>query len=152
MKKIFTILIAVFIFSSVHSQKLEKENVPAPVIKQFESLFPKVKNSKWELDFENYQVDFTEGKVEKSVWFDKDGKWIKKTTILISSQLPATVKEVLIKSIGGSFSDYTYDYIEKIEAPNVENKYKIIIKKNKEPLDFLISEKGQILEKEDEEH
>ncbi len=154
MKKIYSFLVLSFIFSFAYSQKIEKENVPSLVIKQFESMYQNVKNSKWELDFENYQVDFIENKEEKSVWYDKDGMWLKKSTLIMSTSLPLCVKDTLMKQVGkGLFSNYKYDYIEKIETPNAENLYKIKIKNNKETLLFLISETGKVSdEDEDDEH
>ena len=114
-------------------------------------MFAEAKKAKWEMDFENYQVDFFLKKVENTALFRKDGTWLKTVAIIVSNDLPKSVKDALSKELGGLLANYTYEIIEKISVPIVGDSYKVTVKKNEELSVILITEKGEIIKAEGNE-
>ncbi|MGZ4034366.1 MAG: hypothetical protein ACXVP4_05840, partial [Bacteroidia bacterium] len=78
MKKIIlSFSLAVLFFNTSFSQKISKDNIPASVSDAFKAKFSIAEKTEWEMDYDNYQADFTVGNADFSATFDKDGKWLK---------------------------------------------------------------------------
>ncbi len=82
MKKILFFLASVVCYSSINAQKISSENVPAAVVAAFKTKFSIAEKATWEIDYDNYEADFTVGKSYFSATFDKDGKWLGTETFL----------------------------------------------------------------------
>ena len=142
MKKLILILSAAFIGSNVNAQKISAENVPAPVSAAFKAKFSIAGETKWEMDYDNYEADFVVGKADFSAQFDKDGKWIQTESFLKPSELPKAIKDVLTKKYG-ELSAFKID-----EAKKVENEktvfYALQIVKGEVNYNVEMDEKGNI--------
>lgn len=115
MKKSLLFFVTVISISSVFAQKIAVDNVPASVITAFKAKFSIAEKITWELDYDNYEADFTVGKNDFSSKFDKDGKWLETVTYLKPSELPKEIKEALSKKYGEILSAYKIDDAKKIE-------------------------------------
>ena len=76
---------AILICNTSFSQKVSKENVPAAVIETFKARFSIADKTEWEMDYDNYQSNFTIGNADFSATFDKDGKWLKTESFIKAS-------------------------------------------------------------------
>lgn len=115
MKKLVLFFATILLTSSAIAQKISVDNVPAAVITAFKAKFSIAEKTTWELDYDNYEADFTVGKTDFSSKFDKDGKWLETTTYLKPSELPKEIKEALSKKYGEILSAYKIDDAKKIE-------------------------------------
>ena len=115
MKKILFFFIAFLSYTFVQAQKISADNVPPAVITAFKAKFSIAEKTTWELDYDNYEADFTVGKIDFSSKFDKEGKWLETTTYLKPSELPKEIKEALSKKYGEILSAYKIDDAQKIE-------------------------------------
>lgn len=115
MKKLLLFFATTISISSAIAQKISTDNVPATVISAFKAKFSIAEKTTWELDYDNYEADFTVGKTDFSSKFDKDGKWLETTTYLKPSELPKEIKEALSKKYGEILSAYKIDDAKKIE-------------------------------------
>jgi len=139
---LLSILCSYFSFA----QKIEKKDVPIAVIESFESYFPKAKNPKWELDFENYQVDFVLNKVENTVLYNKEGKLLEQSTIIKASEVPKLIRDSLSTVLGKSFSSTSFDEIKKVVIAEKESFYIFVIGNGQEgTVYYKMSEKGILI-------
>ncbi len=146
MKKL-TLLSISFVFAiSAYSQKLSKENVPATVKSTFAAKFPKATAESWEIDFENYEVEFKLDKTEMGATFDKDGVWMETETPIKSSALPKLVKEAIKKEFG-ELTELKLTDCEKVESKEKVT-YELVVAKGENKYELVISESGEILKKE----
>lgn len=115
MRKLLLFFATIISISSAVAQKISADNVPAAVITAFKAKFSIAEKTTWELDYDNYEADFTVGKTDFSSKFDKDGKWLETTTYLKPSELPKEIKEALSKQYGEILSAYKIEDAKKIE-------------------------------------
>lgn len=115
MKKLLLFFATTLLISSAFAQKISIDNVPTAVISAFKAKFSIAEKTTWELDYDNYEADFTVGKINFSSKFDKDGKWLETITYLKPSELPKEIKESLSKKYGEILSAYKIDDAKKIE-------------------------------------
>lgn len=97
--------------ATLSAQDIPQADIPAPVLKSFQTQFPTATKADWEMDGELYKVDFEIGKREHDLWIDKSGGIKKHKEDFPKSKLPAAIGEKL-KS---EFSAYTIDDVDKIE-------------------------------------
>ena len=86
-------IVAVMITSLTFAQKLQENNVPAPVRTAFLEKFPQVKVEKWEKEEGNYEVEFELNDSEQSVLFDAEGNVLETEVEIDLNQLPKNVLE-----------------------------------------------------------
>ncbi len=115
MKKLLLFFAIIISISTAVAQKISADNVPAAVITAFKAKFSIAEKTSWEIDYDNYEADFTVGKTDFSAKFDKDGKWLETLTYLKPSELPKEIKEALSKKYGDILSAYKIDDAKKIE-------------------------------------
>ena len=145
MKKIILGLsFAVLFFNSSFSQKIAKENIPAAVQDAFKARFSIAEKVEWEMDYDNYQSDFTVGNADFSATFDKDGKWLKTESFIKASTLPKNIKNFIAKNFPG----YKEDETEKVETPEKGVTYDMELSKDDLTYDVSISEAGVLLRHE----
>lgn len=143
MKKLFFILSAAFISLNMNAQKIAADNVPSTVTAAFKAKFSIAEKTTWELEYDNYQADFSVGKSDFSALFDKDGKWLETVTYIKSSDLPKAVKETLAKKYGEVLSAYKLDDVEKVETEKT-TKYTMDVIKGEETFELEIDDQGRI--------
>lgn len=101
MKKI-TLLLAIGCFAfSANAQKLKDSEVP-PIMKQsLEKLHPGVKVEKWEKEKNNFEAEFKEGGVEKSVELGPNGQLIQSEEEIAVSALPKAISDYITTNMAG---------------------------------------------------
>ena len=143
MKKLLFIFSAALISLNMNAQKITADNVPSSVTTAFKAKFSIAEKTTWELEYDNYQADFSVGKVDFSALFDKDGKWLETVTYIKPSDLPKAVKETLGKKYGEVLSAYKLDDVEKVETEKT-TKYTMDVIKGEETFELEIDSEGRI--------
>ena len=144
MKKILLVFASAFFVTSIQAQKIASENVPSVVIAAFKTKFSIAEKTTWEMDYDNYQADFTVGKSEFSSKFDKEGKWLETETYLKASELPKSVKDALSKKYG-ELSAYKVEAPMKVEKEK-STTYAMEIIKGENTYELVFDESGELLE------
>mgnify|MGYP003870465279 CR=1 FL=1 len=144
MKKILLVFAGTLFLSSIHAQKITSDNVPLAVTTAFKSKFSIAEKTTWEMDYENFQADFTVGKSEFSSKFDKEGKWLETETYLKASELPKIVKDALSKKYG-ELSAYKIESPMKVEKEKATT-YAMDIIKGENTYELVFDEAGELLE------
>ena len=145
MKSKLTLLFATALMAtSVNAQKLAADNVPAPVLAAFKAKFSIAEKTSWELDYDNYEADFTVGKSDFSAIFDKDGKWLGTETYLKLSETPKVIREALSKKYG-ELSAYKVQEVMKVEKEKA-TVYEMEVVKGESTFELVYDEAGELLE------
>lgn len=147
MKKLLLFFATTLLISSAFAQKISIDNVPAAVISAFKAKFSIAEKTTWELDYDNYEADFTVGKINFSSKFDKDGKWLETITYLKPSELPKEIKESLSKKYGEILSAYKIDDAKKIEREK-ETIYTMEITKGENVYDVEFDNEWEMVKEE----
>lgn len=148
MKRILLLIVfSVSLSYTIVAQKISSTDVPAIVAETFKSKFSIAEKVNWSLDYDKYKAEFKVSKSQYSATFDKDGKWLKTETYLKPSDLPKSAKENLTKEFG-ELSDYKIEDPEKVETKDGIN-YEMEVRKGELTYRIVISEKGEILSKEE---
>jgi hypothetical protein len=96
------IIILLLLTTSVFSQRIKSSGVPQLVKEKFATLYPEVKNVKWEKEKANYEANFVKDKQSMSVLIDSNGNLIETETEITVSSLPSEVKNAASKKFPGS--------------------------------------------------
>lgn len=148
MKRILLLIVfSVSLSYTITAQKISSTDVPPVVAETFKSKFSIAEKVNWSLDYDKYKAEFKVSKSQYSATFDKDGKWLKTETYLKPSDLPKSAKENLTKEFG-ELSDYKIEDPEKVETKDGIN-YEMEVRKGELTYRIVISEKGEILSKEE---
>jgi hypothetical protein len=119
------------------------EEAPAPVKEAFTKMFPAATDVKYEMERENFEVNFKDKGVEMSANFDKGGKWLETETGIKESELPKEVSA----SIAKNFSGYMVSEVAKVEMPDKGVCYEMDLMKDKEGFEVQFSPKGDVIMK-----
>jgi len=117
MKKINLIVAASLMLASNISfgQELPKSKVPSAVVNSFQKSFPKTHDVEWELNGDQYKVEFETGlSDDHNAWFDNAGKLVKHEQEISESKLPTEV----LATIKSDFKGYKIDDVKKITVDN----------------------------------
>ncbi len=145
-KKLTLLFAATLMATSINAQKIAADNVPQPVLSAFKAKFSIAEKTSWEMDYDNYEADFTVGKSDFSAKFDKDGKWIQTETYLKLSELPKLIREALSKKYG-ELSGYKVEESKKLEKEK-ETTYAMEVVKGENTYDLVFDEAGELLEED----
>ena len=138
------LLAAAFMSISVFAQKISTDKVPSSVLKAFQSKFPGAADPTWELEHEkDYEVNFKINSARHSAVFDSKGNWLESESKIKVSELPAAVKESIIKQFPG----FKVEEAENYEDAEHGSCYEVEIEKGKETFDILIKANGEIIKK-----
>jgi hypothetical protein len=146
MKKI--IITASFAFTcfvtTAFGQDISQNQVPSVIVNNFQQTFPKAGDVEWELDGEQYKVEFETGLLgtDHDVWFDKTGKVTRHKEEISKSDLP---KKVLDK-INSEYSSYRVDDVKKITEGDKAT-YTLELKKLTEEWKVVFDSEGNVLSK-----
>ncbi len=154
MKKILLFATALCIGNMMIAQKIATDNVPVEVSSTFKNKYSGAEKPSWQMDYDNYQVDFTFLKNQVSALFDKDGLWVESHTYITSADLPKEVRDSLAKQFGVILSTYTIEEAQKVESPSQDLYYQLTIVQGITTYDLVVAENGKMLKKEKrtEEH
>jgi hypothetical protein len=148
MKKILILSIALIFSTAIFAQKVSNDNVPATVMSGFISKYDKAEKATWEMDYDNYAVDFVQNKIEITAVFDQDGTWLYSHRFMKVSELPGLVKETILKEFG-ELKGYTFDNITKMEETGKDPIYEFDAVKGKKTYEVVVSEMGDILKRDE---
>jgi len=126
--------------STLNAQVIPEENVPASVIKVFNSKFKKVTDRSWHKENKtNFEAFFKQNGEAKSAVFSKNGSWVKTTMLIKVSQLSEPVKFNLNltypKAVYTKVVDEdSYAYLKRYYVDLIfkQKKYTVIFKPNGE--------------------
>lgn len=147
MKKTLLVFAALLSVTSVKAQKISSDNVPSVVTTAFKAKFSIAEKTAWELDYDNYEANFSVGKTEFSSTFDKDGKWLETKTYLKPSELPKIIKDALTQKYGDILSAYKIEDAKKVEKEK-ETVYEMEITKGENIYDVEFDNEGEMTKEE----
>ncbi len=101
MKKTILFLALGFIAISVNAQKVKETDVPQAIKAAFTNAHPAAKVDKWEKEGNNYEVEFTENKIESSVDLGPNGQILETESEITVAQLPKGVSDYCTKNMPG---------------------------------------------------
>jgi hypothetical protein len=145
MKKV--ILVASFAFACIANtafgQDIPQNQVPSVIVNKFQNTFPKAYDVEWEMDGENYKVEFETGfGTDHELWFNKTSKLIRHKEAISKSNLPQKV----LNKINTVFRDYRVEDVKKITEANKVT-YKLELKTITEEWKVVFDSNGTILSK-----
>ncbi len=124
------------------AQELPASKVPAVVQQAFHAKFPNVKQVAWKLKAPTYDAEFLVNRLEVTVNFDADGKWVETESAIPRSKVPAAVKQAIAKQFAA------YKVIETQDMQRVDDsrvRYEIHLDNAKEVLKVMFYADGTII-------
>ena len=101
MKKSILLSALGFIAISINAQEVKEKDVPANIKAAFTKAHPAAKVDEWEKEGDNYEVKFTENKVESSVDIGPNGQILETESEIKVAELPKAVTEYCTKNMPG---------------------------------------------------
>ncbi len=136
---------AFLVCGSIGAQKITIDKVPAPVASAFKSKYPTVTTASWKMeDGKNYAADFKMNNMSQCAKFNPSGGWMRTTTAIKTTELPAEVKTTVTKQFAG----YTTTAANKLENADHSNGYLVTLTKGTDKLDVTLSAKGVVMSQE----
>ncbi len=125
MKRIKLAITGVAVFAiqfAVMAAPNRRSDLPAKVSSAFSRQYPAGKIGSWEMSGDDYMVDFTDKKEQRSsAFYSPDGAWLRTDTRLRSNaDLPDAVQNGLAKS---RYDGYFIDKIERVQQPSNQTLY-----------------------------
>jgi len=126
------------------AQDLPQSQVPSSVVNSFQESFPTAFDVEWELDGENYKVEFETGILGKDhdAWYDKTGRLIRHKEEISKDELPQKV----LARINSDFSGYRIDDVKKIAEGNTTT-YTLELKSATQEWKVAFDSEGNVLRK-----
>ncbi|WPR75017.1 PepSY-like domain-containing protein [Algoriphagus sp. NG3] len=125
------------------AQDIHPSEVPSIVVNNFKKEFPRASDIEWELDGNNYKVDFEIGwGTDHGTWYDTAGNMLKHEEEIPKSNLP---NEVIFK-IKSDFKDLRIDGSKKI-TEGTEVTYQVELENFTEEWKVFFSSTGEVLHK-----
>lgn len=145
MKKQITLIATALtlISTATFAQDIHPREVPSVVANNFKKEFPKASDIEWELDGENYNVDFEIGwGTDHEIWYDAAGNVLKHEEEISRGDLP---NEVTSK-IKTDFKDLRIDGAKKITTGE-QVTYEVELENFTEEWKVFFSATGEVLHK-----
>jgi len=119
---VFMSLFAVFFITGCAQKNVTKAEIPSVVLNAFKAEFDNPENSEWEMEGNDFEVEFDIAEVEHKALLDSDGKLLKYKKDITQADLP----EAVVAILEAEFSDKKYDDFELLNI-NGEEYYQIEI-------------------------
>ena len=146
MKKLFFIssLALVLFTNKAIAQDVRQNQVPSMIVNNFQKSFPKAFDVEWEIEGENYKVEFETGLLGKhhDAWYNKKGKLIRYKKEIAKSELPQKVQA----KINSDYKMYRLKDVEQITQGN-NTIYKVELKSLSQDWKVVFDTKGNVLSK-----
>lgn len=146
MKKLLMIvpLFALIGVGNIYAQDIPQSQVPSVIVNSFQKAFPKAYDIEWEMEGENYKVEFETGLRgnDHKAWYNKAGKLIRHKEEISVRSLPQKVSG----KIKNDFPGYRLDDVSKI-SENGKVVYQLEVKKLKEEWKVVYDSEGNQLSK-----
>ncbi|TYB80360.1 hypothetical protein ES676_01455 [Bizionia saleffrena] len=142
MKTLQIITFALFATATLTAQDLIKTEVPTSFTEGLLKEYPNAKNIEWERSDNNFKVEFDVDRMERKVFFNKDGDKVKIEAEMIKTKLPI----VLIESIKKHYADYRIDSVRSFTKNGITT-YKVDLERAgwTEEITLTYSEAGKVL-------
>jgi uncharacterized membrane protein YkoI len=138
MKKL-VILFVCILLSANFAQKKSGIQIPQNVKDKFAASYSSAIKIKWEVEKDNFEVNFKLGKENKSVLYDKAANVLEVETEIKISDLPVKVREAVAKDHPG-FKILEAAKIEK----NGKTVYEAEVRKGNNKTDLIYDEQGRL--------
>jgi hypothetical protein len=141
MKKIALALLVTLTVTTVTNAQLRK--IPAKVTEAFKAQFITTEQLEWKDNLTNFEAIFSQGGVNKSAKYTKEGTWVETTSIIAFEGLSAGIKEGFEKS---KYATWEVKTVSIIEQPNKVVMYKVFVKKDEiQKRNLFFNRNGQLL-------
>ena len=137
MKKVILFLAILGFISQTQAQKIMSKNVPVAVTNAFSKAYPTIKDVDWSKDGVNYEAEYDQDKVDKSVTYSATGELIETEVEIAAAALPPSVMDYVKKT-------YKEDEVReacKITSANGIVTYEAEVKK----IDLIFDSKGNFI-------
>ncbi len=148
MKNVLLLSVGLFISNLLGAQKISSENLPLDVASSFKNKYSTAEKASWEMDYDNYQVNFTFLKTDMTALFNPNGEWLETDAHIKETELPKEVKDSLTKHFGAVLTTYNIEEAQKIESPKRDMFYYLVVVQNLTTYDMVLKENGHIVLKE----
>ncbi|MDT0678648.1 hypothetical protein [Autumnicola musiva] len=91
MKSMKVAALALIATAGVSAQDLAKNEIPLELMSRFENEYSNVKDVEWEMEGENYKVEFDMDRNDHQIWYSKNGKRIKLEKEIGENELPGAL-------------------------------------------------------------
>lgn len=141
------LIICVVSNGNAQDKKITKKDVPAAVLKTFESAYPKAKVNNYATEVEKgetfYELETVEGKIKRDLLYKADGTVVEIEESVAPDKLPDAVK----KTLNAEFAKAKIEKSEKTTRGN-EVTYELIIVAGNKKVEVVFSPEGKIVKKE----
>lgn len=124
MKNLKIAALAIFATATMSAQDLKTSDVPSTLANNFQKSYATATEVEWEMDGDNYKVEFDVNKMEHEIWYSKDGTVVKTESEISESELPGAIASV----IKNKYAGYKVDSIEMTES-NGQKQYEVELEK-----------------------
>ncbi|MBU2913488.1 MULTISPECIES: PepSY-like domain-containing protein [Reichenbachiella] len=144
MKKHRIVFVAGLLVASTHfciGQDLSPRQIPSLVLNSFKQGFPKAYDIEWEMNGNQYNVEFETGMfTDHEIWYDTTGKIIRHEEDISRDQLPTQV----IAKLDKDFKGFQTDDIQRITTQSgIE--YSLELDSNTQEWKIILNQKGEII-------
>lgn len=137
-----SVLLIIIIWGFIQCCALEKE-VPEEVILAFNSKFPDVSDTSWELESsDEWEVEFRIDDNNLSALFQDDGTWLSTEYDFPIEDIPTNVNAALTKL----FNKYHIEEVEFVES-RVGNYYEIELERLGKDLEIKVDTAGNLIQR-----
>jgi hypothetical protein len=113
--KMLMLVAALFVSGTVSGQDIPAAEVPAAVVKTFNTRFPATTGLEWERKGELYEAEFHVNRVDHKALLDANGKLLKFKKDIRSTDLPPAVRN----TIQTQYKNFKIDDTDKVESAGV---------------------------------
>ena len=119
MRKTFTCILLAAIFTTACQNRLNHNGALGAVEEAFYNQYPNAWDVEWEHGAGNTIVmDFKDGLYEREAWFLTDGTWLSTQTELAVNELPQTLVNVVMATLGNGWHIDDAEHTLSASAPN----------------------------------
>ncbi len=104
-------MLAVLGVATISAQDINPQNVPSNIRTTFEQAYPNASDVEWEMEGQNYKVEFDVNWQDSEVWYSSDGSTVKTETEIKKKDLP----QAILATIDNQYATYRVDSIEKTD-------------------------------------
>ncbi|RKS53387.1 putative PepSY-like beta-lactamase-inhibitor [Gillisia mitskevichiae] len=141
MKNLKIAVFALFATAALSAQEIAIDKVPANLNSNFQKEYANATDIEWELDKGNYKVEFDLDKMEKEIWYSKNGEVLKTEMEVAIEDIPTAVAA----TIKNNYPNYDIDEIELTEE-NGKKIYEVELEKwFNDDVKMLIAADGSII-------
>ena len=109
-----TSLAALLLTATITAQDLKIEDIPKNLSDEFKKAYPTASDVEWEMEGNQYQVEFEIDRRDHEIWYDADAKVVKSEQEISKDDLPEQIKSTLSSTYGA----YKIEDIETTEENN----------------------------------